>query len=325
MLAILMVAPAIWAFATQEPTFTIPPAVKLPGNCSYGVLPSSSRYIPIDIAAQPEVQTMYRRLANSTLISATSFPPFAKLEQPTNPTTPGISPSTMGPPTLRISISWIAPLPVRITNFSFFIFSAAAATINECTGIFCVQACSHLAHPTQASYKAERSERSPSPAAFIPCGIARSLGHALWQSRHCVQSEASSRMVSGEIAVEAFLRAGITVQATRTATSPAFSGSRIRTPFCRPVVRSATMASAGSFVRSGRPMQFLSDVAMNGVPTAAASENASVRTHCSSTTITSGIPLRMYRIYHDMGPIIFARGEYLLASIEVQQIPVTST
>src|SRR5208283_4895969 len=50
------------------------------------------------------------------------------------------------------------PLPVRITNFSFFIFSAAAATINECTGIFCVQACSHLAHPTQASYRTVRSQ-----------------------------------------------------------------------------------------------------------------------------------------------------------------------
>ena len=71
----MIAAPEMWAFATQEPTLTTPPASNRPEKRSYGVSPSSSRCMAAAMAEQPEVQTTNRRLANSVTISATSFPP----------------------------------------------------------------------------------------------------------------------------------------------------------------------------------------------------------------------------------------------------------
>ncbi len=122
-----------------------------------------------------------------------------------------------------------------------------------------------------------------------------------------------------------FFRLGATSSAVLEATSPAFSASRIRTPGTFPLTKSATISSAGSCVRFWSPAQFLSLVTMTGVLIFRASNRVSARMHCSSRTMTSGMPLLMKRSCHEIGPTILAFELYRVVSWAVQHRPVTST
>ena len=102
------------------------------------------------------------------------------------------------------------------------------------------------------------------PAALMAGRMSRFCGQALLQSLHCLHSFALRITSSASGIVLNFLRVGATLIAVFTATSPTFSGSRMCAPGVFPLARSSTIASAGSLVRSGRPMQFFSEVTMTG-------------------------------------------------------------
>ena len=165
-----MVAPAIWTIETQEPH-------------SRSHRSKTSRELLVQgIALLVAVHPDRHRGAGPKCRQIPSLSKFhAHLRDLLSPVCeigaahkcdhPGISPSTIGPPTLRISISWIAPLPVRIINFSFIVRFAEAAINQRVHRDLFVQA-ARACHSRRRSRTGRRAVTGHlEPAAFIACGI----------------------------------------------------------------------------------------------------------------------------------------------------------
>ena len=121
-----------------------------------------------------------------------------------------------------------------------------------------------------------------------------------------------------------FLLFGAISIATRTATSPTFSGSRMAAPASLPSTRDRMISSGSSPVLSGSPWRFLALVTMRGARVFIASRRTSARMHCSSTTMTSAMPDLMNLSWWERAPTILLRALYRVRSRAVQQIPATS-
>ncbi len=149
----------------------------------------------------------------------------------------------------------------------------------------------------------------------------RLFGQARMQLKQPVHAPAASTIEAASGRFLNFLLFGEISIATRTATSPTFSGSRMAAPASLPSTRDRTISSGSSPVLSGSPWRFLALVTMRGAWVFTASRRTSARMHCSSTTMTSAIPDLMNLSWWERAPTIRAPALYRVRSRAVQQIP----
>ncbi len=177
-------------------------------------------------------------------------------------TIPGISPNTIGAPTFRISVSWIGPLPARQLYFSVFIYSRPANWINVNGETSFIQSDSHLPQPKQSWKTLSKTEKSASFAKLIPSTSGKSLGQFLWQFPQPLHLIAISWHPFSSGTPLLPFRIGLILIAVSAATSPAFIGSKIKTPSIFPLTKSSTISIIGSSVLSGNPPIIFSFVVM---------------------------------------------------------------